>query len=178
MHCGGCGYRPEYHKPVTGHCPAPDGGFLKTVKWQFRPPVDDAPWREIMRRDYEARKAAYDQEHTPYEPVVIPQPRVPARPPRGPLEIASYQRKQAAGLGRKAAAAGWEVRAHYWVAHDGTEGCAVAMRSGDLYAVATWKRPAEQAGTKSGWGADIAYGVKQGTMPIKMTHTQLEGIFA
>lgn len=179
VHCGGCGYEPQWHKPVTGHCPGPEGGYLKTVTWQFPPLPDATPWREIMRRDYLARVAEYEAAHAPYvPPAPAPPPRVPARPVRAATEIAGYQGRQAVGLGRKAVAAGWAVEAHYWRAHDGVEGCAVRMQKGDLYAVATWARPAAQAGGRSGWAADIAYGVKRGEMPVKLTHTQLEGVIA
>jgi hypothetical protein len=175
MHCAGCGYLPEYHKPGTGHCPA-DEGFAKTVTYREPPPIDRTPWREIMRRDYRARVAKYEAANAKYEPVVVPPPRVPARAPNGPEELASYQGRQAVGLGRAAAARGWKVRAHYWQAHDGAEGCAVSMTRDDLYAVATWKRKPGKQGTKSGWEADIAYGVRRGDAPVKLTHTQLEGV--
>jgi hypothetical protein len=129
-----------------------------------------------MRRDWLARQAAHDAAHAPYEPVVVPPPRVPARAPRGPHELAGYGGRQAVGLGRQAVAAGWKVEAHYWQAHDGSEGCAVRMTRGDLYAVALWKRKPGKAGTKSGWEADDAYGVRRGDAPVKLTHTQLEGV--
>lgn len=176
LHCGGCGYRPEHHKPGTGHCPAPDGGYLKTVKWQQPEPIDRTLWREIMRRDYLVRMAKYEAEHATYEPVFVPPPLVPARAPQGPGELAGYGGRQAIGLGRKAAAAGWAVSAHYWQTHDGTEGCAVKLSRDDLFAVATWKRKPGKVGSASGWEADIAYGVRRGDVPVKLTHTQLEGV--
>jgi hypothetical protein len=176
MHCAGCGYLFAYHQIGTGNCPRDDGGYAKTVKFRERPPVDRTPWREIMRRDWLARVAKYEAERAPYVPVIAPRPRIPARPPEGPHEMASYQGRQALGLGRKAAAAGWQVSAQYWQVHDGSEGCAVKMQRGDLFAVATWKRGAGKAGSKSGWEADIAYGVRRGDASVKLTHTQLEGV--
>jgi hypothetical protein len=176
MNCGGCGYLSGYHKLGSGHCPNGEGGYLKTVTFSAPPPPGEGDFRVIMRRDYQARMAAYDELHTTYEPEVVPPPIIAARAPAGPLELAGYQGKQAIGLGRKAAAAGWAVDARYWKAHDGTEGCAVRMTRDELYAVATWKRKPAKAGTGSGWEADIAYGVRRGDAPVKLTHTQLEGV--
>jgi hypothetical protein len=175
MHCAGCGYLFAFHQVGTGRCPA-DEGFAKTASYRRPPPIDRTEWREIMRRDYRARVAAYEAAHAPYVPVVVPPPLVPARPPQGPHELASYQGRQAAGLGKRAAAAGWAVSAHYWQVHDGSEGCAVKMAKADLFAVATWKRKPGKQGSKSGWEADIAYGVRRGDAPVKLTHTQLEGV--
>lgn len=175
--CAGCGYRGAWHEPATGKCPpetADKSG--RRGQWKDAPPVDPSTWREIMRRDYLARMAAYDEAHAAYEPVVVPPPLIRARAPQGPEEIAGYQGRQAIGLGRKAAAAGWATEARYWRVHDGSEGCAVRLQKGDLYAVATWKRKAGKGGTKSGWEADIAYGVRRGDAPVKLTHTQLEGV--
>lgn len=174
-HCAGCGYLFAYHELGTGRCPA-DEGFAKTAKYRRPPPLDRTLWREIMRRDYLARMAKYEAEHAPYVPVVVPPPLVPARAPQGPGELAGYGGRQAIGLGRKAAAAGWAVSAHYWMAHDGTEGCAVKLARDDLFAVATWSRKPGKAGSKSGWEAQDAYGVRRGDAPVKLTHTQLEGV--
>jgi hypothetical protein len=179
MLCAGCGYGPQWHEQTGEHRCPPETADRNGRRGKWRAPeqhVDTASWREIMRRDYRARMAAYDEAHASYEPEVVPPPRVPARPPTGPAELAGYQGRQAVGLGRAAAAAGWAVEARYWQAHDGTEGCAVRMARDDLYAVATWKRSASKAGGKSGWGADIAYGVRRGVAPVKLTHTQLEGV--
>ena len=175
VHCAGCGYLLAYHQIGTGNCPA-DQGFVKTAKFREPPPIDRSDFRVIMRRDYLARKAKYEAEHAPYEPVVVPPPRIPARSPNGAGEIAGYGGRQAVGLGRKAVAAGWQVSAHYWQAHDGSEGCAIRMTRGDLCAVALWKRKPGKAGSKSGWEADDAFGVWRGDAPVKLTHTQLEGV--
>ena len=177
MHCAGCGYPSQYHEIGTQKCPKEtETSNGRRGKWRDPPPIDRTDFRGIMRRDWLARQAVYEAAHTPYVPVVVPPPRVPARPPRSALEIAGYQGRQAVGLGRRATAAGWLVEAAYAVRHDGEEFCAVRMQRGDLYAVATWTRPANKAGTNSGWGGDIAYGVKRGDMPVKLTHTQLEGV--
>lgn len=175
MHCAGCGYLLAYHQIGTGNCPA-DEGFAKTAKFREPPPVDRSDFRVIMRRDAQKRAADYAAAHAAYVPVVVPPPRIPARPPAGPGEIAGYGGRQAVGLGRKAAGAGWQVEARYWQAHDGSEGCAIRLARGDLYAVATWKRKAGKQGSESGWEADIAYGVRRGDAPVKLTHTQLEGV--
>lgn len=177
MRCAGCGYGPEWHQAGTGKCPSDEPGkYLLRAKWRDPPPPGPASWREVVRQDAERRAAEHAAAHAPYVPDVIPPPRVPARSPRGPGELAGYGGRQAVGLGRRAVVAGWQVRAHYWQAHDGAEGCAVAMRRDDLYAVATWKRKPGKQGSRSGWEADDAYGVRRGDLPVKLTHTQLEGV--
>lgn len=176
MHCAGCGYLLAYHQVGTQCCPAPLGGFAKTAKWRDPAPIDRTAWRDIMRRDHAARMAKYAAECAPYEPTVIPPPLVPARAPRNVGELAGYAGRQGVGLGRRAVAAGWRVAAFYWQAHDGAEGCAVKMARDDLYAVACWKRKPGKQGSKSGWEADIAYGVRRGDAPVKLTHTQLEEV--
>lgn len=112
------------------------------------------------------------------EAVRVAPPEVSARPPAGPGEFASYGGKQAAGLGRKAAGSGWDVRALYWRAGTGVEGCAVRLARGPLRAVATWKRAAGRLGEKSGWAADVAYAwrIDVERFPTEVTHTQLEGL--
>jgi hypothetical protein len=178
MLCAGCGYARQWHELGTFKCPKETANKNGARgKWRDPLPIDMTDFRGIMRRDWLARQAAYDQASAVTEPEVVPPPLIPARWPAGPHELAGYQGRQAVGMGKRAVAAGWMVQARYWQAHDGTEGCAVSMRTDDLYAVATWKRAAGKAGTTSGWGADIAYGVKRGTMPIKMTHTELERVF-
>lgn len=174
--CGACGYDRSTHD-LDGKC------HLSTAdkngrRGRFRapPPVDPSDYRTIMRRDAEQRAADHAAANATYEPVVVPPPRVPARPPTGPGELAGYQGRQAVGLGRKAVAAGWQVNASYWQAHDGTEGCAVRMARGDLYAVACWSRKPGKQGSKTGWEGGIAYGVRRGDAPVKLTHTQLEGV--
>lgn len=166
-HCGGCGYLREYHQ--GDGCPT-----SRTGRWRERPPVDRSDYRAIMRRDMLAREAAIEAARAPYVPVVTPPPRIPARQPAGPGELAW----KALGLGRKAMAAGWSVTAHYWMRHDGAEGCAVKLRRDELYAVATWSRKPGLTGGKAGWSADIAYGLQRGSAAVKMTHTQLEGVVA
>jgi len=175
--CAACGYGPQWHEFGTQKCPpetADKNG--RRGKWRDAPPVDTADFRTIMRRDAERRAADYAAARAVYVPEVVPPPQVPARSPRGPEELAGYAGRQAIGLGRKAVAAGWRVTPHYWRAHDGTEGCAIKMSRGDLFAVALWTRKPGKQGGKSGWEADIAYGVRRGDAPVKLSHTQLEGV--
>lgn len=169
MHCATCGYGPEWHEGPTLKCPGQPG------KWRDPPPVDRSTWREIIARDSAARQAVIDVARRPYVPVVVPPPQVPARPAAGPSEMARYQGRQALGVGRRAAAAGWTVAAYYARSHDGTELSAVKMYRGALRAVATWTRPAGNIGKLSGWRADVAYGWINGSMPQKVNHTDLEG---
>lgn len=114
------------------------------------------------------------------EPAVSGPPQVPARPPCGPGEFAGYQGKQAVGLGKKALSRGWNVAAWYWRAFDGAEGCAVALSLGPLRAVATWKRKAGNQGSKSGWGADVAYAwrIDVEAFPAAIGHTVLERLIS
>lgn len=177
MRCASCGYGAEWHELGTQKCPietADRNG--RRGRWKDAPPIDHSDYRTIMRRDWLARQAAYEALHAPYVPVVIPPPRIPARSPNGPHELAGYAGRQAIGLGRKAVAAGWRVTAHYAMRHDGEEFCAIKMQRADLFAVATWTRKPGKQGGKSGWEADIAYGVRRGDAPVKLTHTQLEGV--
>lgn len=172
-HCGRCGYARSFHEGAKQRCPG-----LVTGGWQERPPIDASDWRAIMARD--ARKRFEDAEaaRRPYVSPVVGPPQVPPRPPVGPEELASYHRKQAAGLGRVAVAVGWSARALYWRGHDGGEGCGVWLLRGPLRALATWSRPAGSVGKTSGWSADVAYAWRidvQG-FPTKVTHTYLEEI--
>lgn len=199
-HCARCGYLVQYHD-IAKRCPG-----LKTGRWQDADPIDRTTWREIMARDLAARIMAHELDPekwrngtpeakrklflqatrivTGAEPdprtlqVIEGEPMVPARPPRSPYEFAAYQGRQAAGLGRQAVAAGFQVAPIYWRAGDGSEGCAVKGRRAQTFAfVATWKRPAGRSGTTAGWGADIAYvwnPQDRTHMPSKITHTQLE----
>jgi hypothetical protein len=114
------------------------------------------------------------------EDVVTGPPQVVARSPLAPGEFAGYQGKQAVGLGRKAIERGWDVAPWYWRAHDGSEGCAVALSRGPLRAVATWKRKAGSQGKGSGWGADVAYAWRTdaNAFPTQIGHTQLEGLIS
>jgi hypothetical protein len=171
FHCGSCGYLSAYH--VLGMCPG-----LKTKKWTDRDPVDGALWREIMARDVAARMRAMDEETRPYEPIIIPAPIVPARPPRSRTEFAGARGKQAAGLGAAAAKNGFQVAPFYWQAGDGAEGCAVKGFRTELAFVATWKRPPGHAGRAPGWRTDIAYiwNPSDRRGPQRITHTDLEGI--
>lgn len=178
VHCASCGYGPEWHERTGEHrCPpetADKNG--RRGRWRTPDPPERLLWRDVMRRDWLARQAAHDAAYAPYEPEVVRPPLVPARAPQGPGELAGYGGRQALGLGRKAAAGGWAVEAHYWMTHDGTEGCAVRLTRDDLYAVATWSRKPGKVGSKSGWEAQDAYGVRRGDAPVKLTHTQLEGV--
>lgn len=103
-------------------------------------------------------------------------PQVPARRARGPRELASYQGKQALGLGTLAAARGWSVEPWYWRASDGEEGCALILKRDPLRAVATWKRAAGKQGSASGWAADVAYGWAPGHFPTVLNHSNLEKV--
>jgi len=174
MRCA-CGYGREWHELGTLRCPDGERG-----KWRSPPaPRPDIGWREIMRRDARQRAADYAAEHAPYEPPARLPPQVPARAPSGPEELASYQGRQAIGLGRRAVAAGWRVQALYARAGDGTELCCIKLRKGNYRAVATWTRKAGNVGKSSGWSADLAYAWQTdiNRAPIKLTHTELEGIF-
>jgi hypothetical protein len=168
-HCGGCGYLARWHEGPELRCPS-----LKTKRWQDPPPVDRSMWRDILARDTAMRHAVYDARNAPHEPQIVLPPRIPARAPYGPGEIAGHQGRQALGLGRKAVAAGWRVTAHYAMAADGGELSAVKLARDDLRAVATWRRAPGKVGSKSGWSADVAYGWRLGTMPAKINHTDLE----
>ena len=142
-------------------------------------PIDRTLWREIMRRDALAAREAIEAARRPYEPDVAPPPLVPARAPRAPHEFAGGDgKKQATKLGRGAVALGWSAEPWYWKDGFGNEGCAVRLRRGPLRAVATWKRKAEHAGELTGWAADVAYAWRTDVdrFPMKLTHTQLEGL--
>jgi hypothetical protein len=108
-------------------------------------------------------------------------PRVLARAPRTPAEIAGAGGgRQASKLGRLAISLGWSVSAHYWQGADGPEGCAIRLAKLPLRAVATWSRPAELVGTKAGWKADLAYAwrIDVPRPPMKVTHTDLERLIS
>lgn len=174
MRCGACGYEAVWHEQAAPHrCPletADRNG--RRGKWREPPPPGPASWLEVIRHDRAARAAVELEAHAVAEPVGPPQ--VHARPPYGPGEFAGYQGRQAIGLGKLAATRGWQVEAAYWRAADGTEGCAVRLARADLRAVATWTRPPGKIGARSGWGADVAYGWRLGTLPARITHTDLE----
>lgn len=173
-----CGYPRDFHSLGSLLCPDPP----KNTKPKYRPAPTEheaLTWRQVIARDAARRKAAEAEAAQKRDVAPTPPPLIPARPPQSPLELAGYQGKQAIGLGRRAVAAGWQVGAAYWKAHDGTEGCAVTLAypAQGLRAVATWKRPAAKAGTMSGWGADVAYAWRQGEMPAQCNITDLEAIF-
>lgn len=176
-HCAGCGYPRAYHAVGSLRCPVVNSVGKQVGKWRTPAPRDETLWREIMRRDARARERAYVEANRPYVPETVLPPKVPARAPRDATELASYQGRQAVGLGRRAAAVGWKVAAYYWRAGDDHEGCAVKLRRDDLRAVATWKRAPGGAGKSSGWGTDVAYAWRLGDMPTKLNHTDLERLF-
>jgi len=167
--CAGCGYLRGHHEGEQRQCPG-----LKTKTFQVPGPIDTADWREIMRRDMAARERALHPE--PYVSPVVPPPRVPARPPLNRGEFAT----RAIRLGSVAMVKGWDLAPWYWTAHDGAEGCAVTFAKGMLRAVATWKRAPDLAGKLTGWTADVAYAWRQDVarVPMKVTHTTLEGLIA
>lgn len=180
MRCAACGYAFDTHELGTRKChPLTGDKNGRRGTWREPAPIVDIGWREIMRREARQRAADYAAEHAPYEPPVVLPPQVPARAPNGPEELASYQGKQAVGLGRRAVAAGWQVRALYARAGNGTELCCIKLRKGVYRAVATWTRKPGNVGARLGWGADLAYAwqtdINRG--PIKLNHTELEGIF-
>lgn len=178
VRCAGCGYEAAWHEQAAPHrCPletADRNG--RRGKWREPPPPGPASWSEVITRDIAARRAAEAAASAPVGPPRPPQ--VAARQPYGPAEVAGYQGRQAIGLGKLAASRGWRVRADYWRAGDGTESCAVRLRRADLRAVATWTRPPGKIGARSGWGADVAYGWRLGTLPARITHTDLERFIA
>lgn len=181
MRCASCGYLRDTHEPKTLKCHAATADKNgRRGKWREPGPVETLDYREIMARDAARRVQELRDATAPYVPEVVPPPQVPARPPAGPGEIAGYQGRQAVGLGRRAARAGWAVAAYYSRRHDGEEMSAVKIQSpdGELFAVATWTRKPGHAGELSGWSADIAYGVQRGAPAVKLGHTQLEEILA
>jgi len=171
QHCAGCGYLRVYHE--GDRCPG-----LKTKTFQVPPPIVETDWREILERDARVRAAALAARTAVALPSVPAQPRVPARPPLNHGEFARGQGRQALGLGRRAIEAGWDVSPWYWLAGDGTEGCAVKLAKDDLRAVATWQRPPGMLGSSKGWAADVAYAWRVGSMPVKVTHTRLGELIA
>lgn len=178
-HCAACGYPETCHELGTRKCPAATADKNgRRGKWRAPDPPEHLSWREIMRRDHLARVAAIEAARRVYEPPVRLPSQVPARSPLSAGEIAGYQGKQAVGLGRKAQAAGFAVRALYWRAGDATEGCGVWLSRGPLRALATWQRKPGSIGAASGWAADLAYAWRTDAdgFPVRMTHTDLEGI--
>lgn len=165
-HCAGCGYVRSLHG-ADGGCPG-----LKTKTFTARAPVEEIDWREVMRRDRVAASAP------PVAVAAVAAPLIPARPPLSFGEYAGGQGRQAVGLGRAAMAVGWSVSPWYWLAGDGTEGCALRLARGTLRAVATWKRPSGMLGSSKGWASDLAYAWRTDVarIPQKMTVTQLEGL--
>lgn len=180
VHCAACGYLYETHDPGTLKChPATADKAGRRGKWKDAPPRDTRTWREIMAGDAAAARAKSDAARAPYVPDDVVPPQVPARPPMGPAEIAGYQGKQAIGLGRKAAAAGFLVTALYWRAGDGTEGSGVWLSHDALRALALWSRKPGSLGKLSGWSVDVAYAWRtdSGRPPTPLNHTDLERLF-
>lgn len=177
MRCAACGYGDELHEFGTRRCP-PETADKNGRRGRFRvpDPPDTRTWQQRIKDASAARAQAIEDARRPYVPEVVPPPQVPARAPQGPGEFAGYGGRQAVGLGKAAAAAGWRVAAFYARSHDGEEMCAVKLAKDDLRAVATWTRKAGNIGKASGWGADIAYGWRLGTMPARINHTDLEKI--
>lgn len=171
MKCATCGYERWWHEGTTKtKCPAQAQG-----KWREPDPPGRSSWREIMREDAAARRAAFDEARAAYVPPIVLPPQVPARWPAGPGEIAGYQGRQAVGLGRAAAQRGWAVTARYWRAGDGKEGCGVWLSRGELRALATWERKPGQQGSKSGWSGGVAYAWRTDVtaFPTPIGHTAL-----
>jgi hypothetical protein len=165
--------------PCPGRRSKTSGAWLLLRQGTFKPAEP-----EVARRDWfgllvpviETKGEPDDDEVRPHLP-----PRVPARPPYGPHEIAGAGGgKQGTKLGRGALALGWQVEALYWQAADGSEGCAVRLAKPPLRAVALWSRPAELAGQKTGWKAGAAYAWRTDVarFPTKVTHTDLERLIA
>lgn len=151
----------------------------ETKTKRFKPPAprDARTWDQILADDARRRREAVALAAAVRLPDAVRAPQVPARPPGAAGEFASWQGKQAAGLGRRAAEAGWDAEARYWRAGDGSEGCAVRLRRADVRAVATWRRRAGQLGAESGWKADVAYLWREpsdGRFPTNVTHMELQ----
>jgi hypothetical protein len=164
VHCGGCGYLAEHHEGPERLCPG-----LKTKRWQAPPAPTSGDWREILATEAKARRDASDAAKVAYEPPAVLPPLTPARPPRGPHELAAGAGRQALSLGRKAARLGWQVAASYWQAGDGAEGCALRLARGQLRAVVMWSRPTPA----DSWVADAAYAWRLGASPASVGHTRL-----
>lgn len=167
-HCAKCGYLSEYHD-VARRCPG-----MKTGKWTERDPIDRALWPEILARDVAARMRSIEEARRPYVPVIVEPPIVCARPPRGPHEFASYQGRQAVGLGRLAAGRGFDVAPYYWKSGAGVEGCAVKGFRPSIAFVATWERKLGK-----GWATDVAYvwnPSDKRSLPVRTVITQLEDL--
>jgi len=177
MRCATCGYPIAYHDLGTKKCP-PETADKNGRRGTFKVPGPPGPgnWREVVAADFAARRAAVEVARAPYEPPEPPQ--VAARPPSGPSEVACYQGKQMAGLGRRAIEHGWTARALYWRSATGVEGCGVWLAKNELRAVATWKRKAGSVGKTGGWETDTAHAWRAdaGRFPSKLNHTDLEGL--
>lgn len=96
-------------------------------------------------------------------------PRVPARPAAGPGEIAP----RALTAGMRAAALGWTIEPHYWVAASGVESSLLTFRRDRLLAWAWWERV--PGGT---WKSAGAYAWAPGEFPVAVGVTRLSAIIA
>lgn len=155
--------------------PCPDGRKSKATgdRLNLRRGSFVAPPAEPQLRDWFGLLVPVDQDDEPEAVEIVPAgpPLVSARQPNGPGETAPRQVR----LGKVALSMGWQrPRLEYWQAADGGEGCGLKIARGDLRAVATWKREPGQQGKTTGWSADIAYAWRNGTMPVRVTHTVLE----
>lgn len=179
-----CGSPPMLHDgralyegiPCPGRRSKTSGAWLLLRQGTFRPAEP-----EVARRDWFGLLVPVVETKPEAVEVIVGPPRVPARPPQGPHEMAGAGGgRQASKLGRRAVALGWQVEALYWQAADGSEGCAVRFAKLPLRAVALWSRPAELAGQKSGWKAGAAYAWRTDVerFPTKVTHTDLERLIA
>lgn len=181
-----CGEVPAAHGGIPWVVPACPGGRISKatrLNLLLRQATFREPEPAAARRDWfgmsvpmtDAELVARVEQVT--ERQIDTRPRVPARPPQGPREIAGAGGgKQASKLGRAAGARGWSVSALYWQGADGTEGCGVWLAKAECRAVALWSRAVADAGKTTGWKADIAYAWRTDVagFPTKLTHTDLE----
>jgi hypothetical protein len=176
QHCAGCGYLEAYHDLGTRRCPGTKTGKFREPVTEPRKqwfglsvPLSPAELAELKTLADAAGSAS----------VQSGPPQVAARPPQGPGELAGGDgTKQGTKLGRHAVSLGWSVKALYWRAFDGTEGCGVWLSKAEMRAVATWKRPAGNVGKLTGWGSDFAYAWRADVehFPTRMNLTDLEGL--
>jgi hypothetical protein len=176
QHCAGCGYSEAYHDLGTRRCPG-------TTRSKFREP-DNEPRKlwfglSVPLSPAELAEMKVLADAAGSVTVTSGPPQVPARSPQGPGELAGGDgAKQATKLGRHAVSLGWNVRALYWRAFNGVEGCGLWLSKAELRAVATWKRPAGNVGKLTGWASDFAYAWRADVerFPTRMNLTDLEGL--